>query len=151
MKKNILIIGMALPLLAGAADFPRMVDGENLPLHLKYEPEMYTVKISPNGNWLGSMAGSAMLYNVVSGEAVSFEEAHLGLGNCIANSGMAVGDLNDTPAVFLNGKMIVPEVLNEHYFADFNAVTPDASRVVGIMNNLERNGVMYVPFIADIT
>lgn len=151
MIRNLLIIpSLALPLLAGAAGLPRMIDPEALPQHLHYEKQMYSVKISPNGKYIGSKAGDASIYNVETGKMDYYDGCYLGFGNTIADNGWAVGDQQDVGVLMRDGEMIFPQSMEKFWFNDFNAITPDASRVVGVCNNPERGGVKYVPFVCDI-
>lgn len=114
---------------------------------------MYVLKISPNGNWFGSMAGDASVYNLKTGENVFHDGCYLGLGNCVANNGIAVGDANDVAVIMINGETLYPESIGgeKYWFCDVNAITPDATRIVGQFNNLDKNSeIQYIPFVAPI-
>lgn len=142
MKKFILLVaGIILPLLGIA---------QTMPEHVSYEKGVYALKMSPNGTWYGSLAGNASLHNTATGEIYVYPDCLLGLGNAVTDTGIAVGDSGDGPAILYNGDIIVPEALQQFWFAQLNAITPDATRLVGIVNNTKRNGVSYVGFVADV-
>lgn len=123
-------------------------------------PGVYALKISPNGKWVGSMAGDASIYNTETGDNNYYNGIFLGLGNAIADNGMAVGDMNDVAAILYNKQTIFPSSLVDNYwFCGLNSITPDATRICGILNNpLVSQGseskdeyyTMYVPFVADM-
>lgn len=143
MKKQVLILSsILLPLASFAQESvePKMVEG------------VYALKISPNGKWVGSMAGDASIYNVQTGENVYYSNCLLGLGNTITDDGLAVGDANDVAALMKDGNIVFPESIGgtNYWFSDINAVTPDGSRICGILNNEAGAATTYVPFVADI-
>lgn len=143
MKKSIIL----LPALI--APFIGMAQESVEP---KLVPNVYALHMSPNGKWIGSMAGDASIYNVETGENVYYNECAFGLGNAIANNGLGVGDSHDVAAVFLNGKTLNPQTLggDNYWFCDINAVTPDATRICGVINNDEKSQTLYIPFVASI-
>ncbi|MCH5233815.1 MAG: hypothetical protein J1E16_00855 [Muribaculaceae bacterium] len=118
----------------------------------KYETGVYVLKMSPNGKWMGSRAGDASVYNFETGENIYHSPCFLGLGNAVANNGMAVGEANDIGALFYKGKTYFPESIggDKYWFCDLNAITPDGKYIAGILNNTKRDGVSYVPFIATV-
>ena len=83
MRKSLLII----PVLLSSIGIEAANNVEPI-----FIPTMYAVKISPNGEWIGSMSGNASLYNTNTNEMVYYNDCYLGLGNTIADSGVAVGD-----------------------------------------------------------
>lgn len=151
MKKSFLLIAGILTSLSSFAQ-------ESVEPDLV--PGVYALKISPNGKWVGSMAGDASLYNTETGENKYYNGIFLGLGNPVADNGMAVGDINDIGAILYNGEMIFsPTLVDNYWFCDLNSITPDATRVCGIANNplvaegkagAEEYYTMYVPFVADV-
>lgn len=145
MKKSLTLLvgGVMLPLLAIAAGVTTPPEG------VRYENGVYAIKISPNGKWIGSMAGDASIYNVETGENIYYDENFLGIGNVMSNDGMAAADTHDAGALLYQGKTIHPKVLAEKLFCDVNAITPDGTRIAGIINSTGR-GVTYLPFVADI-
>ena len=139
MKKAIIVLsGMLLP-VAGIAQ-------ENeIP---KFVPGVYALKMSPNGKWIGSMAGDASIYEVATGENIYYPECSLGLGNAVADNGMAVGCNNEIGAVMYNGNRIYPEAFMKYDFCNLNGITKDASRVAGYLSSDEDDQPTYVPFVA---
>lgn len=117
---------------------------------MKVEPGMYAYKVSPNGLYIANASGDAAIYDVQTGEMKYYEEVEFGIGNSIDNNGNAVGSIHDTPALIFNGEVLRPQNYIYYWFVDYNAVTPDGSRLAGLINNTSGKGVMYVPFVADI-
>ena len=143
MKKTILVLStILLPVALYAQQ-------EENGAELIYEEAFYGIKISPNGQYVGNCSSDAGIYNVATGEVVYYDEAQFGAGNCLANNGMGVGSINDKALVLLNGKNVQPLNYTNYGFCNLNGITPDASKVVGVISNPVR-GLMYVPFIADI-
>lgn len=141
MKKRIyLLAGLLLPLVG-------MAQEEIEPI---FETGVYAFKLSPNGKWIGSHAGDASIYNVETGENIYYSPCLLGLGNAVADNGMAVGDANDVATLMYKGEVIIPETLDAFWFCDINAITRDGKYIAGIVNNTERDGVSYVPFVATV-
>lgn len=145
MKKAILLIsGLILPLM-GLAQGQTQIEP-------KYEKGVYGLKMSPNGKWLGSMAGDASIYNTATGENIYHSPCLLGLGNAVADNGMAVGSANDVGALLYQGKTYYPESIggDNYWFCDINAITRDGTYIAGILNNTEHDGISYVPFVATV-
>lgn len=146
MKKHLLVVSsIALPILA-------MAQVSNPPRGVQFQTGMHGLHISPNGEWIGSMAGDASVYNIQEGKLYDYWGSILGLGNCVANNGIAVGDSQDHATILMNGQTIYPTSLNNKgkWFCDLNAITPDATRICGILNNPEGGETMYVPFVCDM-
>ena len=141
MKRSALILSSLLAILPAVAQ-----DGP-VP---KLEGGVYALKMSPNGKWIGSQAGDASIYNVETGENIYYSPCSLGVGNAMADNGMAVGCANDVPTIMYKGNTIYPDNLMKYWFCDINGITPDATHIVGIVNNTKRDGVSYVPFIAPV-
>lgn len=141
MKKFILSV------IGGCMFIGAYAQQEAEPIFLPY---YYSVKLSPNGKWMGSMAGGAAIYNIETGEILPYYESFLGLGNCITDDGVAVGEQNDVAKVMKDGRNSTPPTLRNSWFCDINAITRDGSRLTGIINNPNRSEVMYVPFYCDI-
>ena len=141
MKKLfVMLSGILLPLASFAQGGPEIV----------YEPEMYALKISPNGEYIGNVASNAAIYVLSTGEQFRYPETYLGVGNAIADTGMAVGSVNDSPALFYNGEIIRPENYLQYWFGGFEGINKDGTKLVGFLNNTNRGGIMYVPFVADV-
>lgn len=113
-------------------------------------PYYYFVKMSPNGKFVGSMCGGAQLYDVENKAILDYSDCFLGLGNTIADNGMAVGDYADHAMIMNNGYNVTPPSLRNFPFCDLNAITRDATRLCGLANNPEPDGVMFVPIYCDI-
>lgn len=146
MKKFLLTLQiLALPALAIAVT--------ETPSDVMFRTGMFGVKISQNGEWLGSRAGDASAYNIKTTQYYDYWGSFYGLGNCIADNGMAVGSATDRGVIQYNGKIIFPETLNRspYWFCDINAITPDASRLVGLINNPAGGELMYLPFVCEIS
>ena len=140
MKKTLLALsGLIVPMAMIAQNGIEPIDASGL----------YLIKISPNGQYIGNMSGDAGIYSLETRELTSYSEAALGLGNTIANNGVAVGEVNDSPVIMKDGEMVRPANYLDYWFCDFNAINSDASKVVGLINN-SKGAVMYVPFIADM-
>lgn len=151
MKKSLILLsGLILPILAGATDSSRTIVRASTPNHVSFEKGMYAVKISPNGEWIGSQAGSASLYNSQTGERFVYEDCYLGLGNAVTNDGVAVGSTVDVAVIFKDGVIKYPEALKKYWFSNFNALTPDATRAVGFLNNEDNDETQYVPAVFDL-
>lgn len=124
-----------------------MAQGNNEPV---FVPGMFAIKISPNGKWVGSQAGYAAIYNTETNEMISYSGGYLGNGNTIADNGMAVGDGENGGCIMWDGEIIYPETFSDGYYSP-NAITRDATRIAGFMNNPEKNEVAYVPFVVDMS
>lgn len=116
------------------------------PLYLK---NLYAVKITPNGKWMGSMAGGAQVYDITAGKTIDYSDCFLGLGNTISDNGVAVGDRGDIGVVMKDGIAATPPTLRSAWFCDINAITPDGSRLTGLISN-PTSGPIFVPFYCDI-
>ena len=140
MKKIFITLsGILLPLAIYAQEGPEVI----------FKNEMYALKISPNGEYIGSASGNARIYILSTGEIVSYPDCELGIGNAIADNGMVAGSENDGPAILYNGKIIRPDNFSKYWFCSFNGITKDGSCITGIVNNLER-GITYLPFVSEI-
>ena len=140
MKKLLILSVLGMPIMTMAALSGKVV----------IEQGIYATSISQNGEWVASQSGSPSIYNVKTGEIQKFDLGYIGLGNTIANNGLAVGDANDAGVLFFNNETIIPEILSQYKYCNLNAVTPDGSRLVGMVTNPNKDGVSYVPFYADL-
>lgn len=146
MKNFFLLVSMlTVPTLAIAVT--------ETPTDVMFRTAMYGIKISQNGEWLGSRAGDASAYNIFTKTYYDYWGSFYGLGNCMANNGMAVGYSQDRGVILYKGETIFPETLNtkEIWFCDIHAITPDATRLAGILNNPAGGEMMHLPFISDIS
>lgn len=140
MKKLIIVSSLLFPLMGMAADAVTPV----------YKTDMYALKISPNGKWIGSKTNYAGIYNVETGELQTYEGCYFGLGTTVANNGMAVGYSGEGGVIMKNGEILYPEAYEQYRGVDFNSVTPSATRVTGSIANPEKSETMSVPFVASI-
>lgn len=120
-------------------------------------PLLYAQYVSIDGKWLtGSLAdGSSLLYDRTTSaeEAGVFEEVYFGNGNTIALDGTAVGSTYQDEAVLFKGtEMIYVDALTEYRFSTLNGITPDGSRVCGLISNpnIATEGQMYAPIYMDL-
>lgn len=123
---------------------------QNLPDHVDFKEGFYAVKISPQGNRIISKTGSMSVYDTETGETFVYTDCLMGYGNTITDNGIVVGDAGDLAAIFYEGETILPEALLPYRSSQLNALTPDASRVVGMINNSNDDDVAYVGFVADL-
>ena len=138
MKKTLLLTAagfLALPVFSQAEYNPIVKMG------------FYSQRISPNGVYVGSMADEAAVYNVETNETVSFPYTFLGLGNSVANNGIAVGSSSDVGLIFTPRGAIFPKCLEPYSFSSFNAITPDGSRACGYVG-MGIEGLL--PFYVDL-
>lgn len=141
MKKSLIFLfSCAIPMFGMA----------QLPDHVTYETGMYALKMSPNGKWIGSMAGDAKLYDNTTGETIYYDGCFFGLGNTIANNGMAVGESADQGLIMYNGQIKYPETIAALPFCDLNGITADATRVTGVAAAPRGSGLMFCAMVADI-
>lgn len=161
MKKSLFILsGILMPFLASAQDETGQEE-----VDITHIPGSYYLYITPNGTYLADKSGDAGIRNVKENNEIFFPTASFGLGNTISNDGWAVGSVNDQGVVFnykgkivdeedgfKYGEVIYPEALREYWFCDINAITPDGTKITGLINNLKikEDRVWYVPFIADL-
>ena len=150
MKNLFLLIGLAL---AGGA----LAQNEATPI---FELGVYPVKISPDGKWVGTTTlGTGGILNTETEELNLYDETFVGLGNVFSSDGTAVGSNLDKGIIFKNGKVTTPPSLRKYWLADINGITPDGSRICGVINNTAFdnwdlvtpiNELMYFPFYCDI-
>lgn len=95
---------------------------------------------------------STIYYNTVTNEAIYFPQ-RFGQGYVVADNGWIVGqeqsDYGDR-AVIMKGKndVFYPS-LAPYLFGDIHSITPDASRVCGVVQN-NGAGMTYFPFVSDL-
>ena len=140
MKKATLFLsGLLLPLVG-------MAQGT---ANASMENGQYFLKLSPNGKYICSGGGDAAIYTLSTKELTIYPEANFGIGNTIADNGMAVASINDKAVLLYNGNTIYPSNLLKYWFCDLNGITRDGTRLTGIINNPGR-GLMYVPIVAEV-
>lgn len=140
MKKTLL----SLALVAGAA-IAFAEEG------LYFHPEFYFDKMSPDGKVLATQAqGTVYFYigendqyleYVASEDAVS-EYYAIGVGNCISNTGVIVGSVNDgTCAYWEDGEWYSLPIEEDNKSLNMaQGITPDGSRIVGVVG---RSGMSF--------
>lgn len=117
-------------------------------------PYLYGQKISPDGKWIlgeGTDA-SIIIYDRTTGpeDAGRYDEVYYGNGNTFALDGTCVGSTwGDEAVIFKDGEMKYVEALEEASFSTLNGITPDGSRVCGLVSNPDEKGMMYVPIYID--
>lgn len=101
---------------------------------------------------------TAKLYNLKTGEIFDAGALQFGSGNFLSDNGVMVGNMESgTAYVYMNGRSFMPETLSSYWFCYLNAITPDGTRTVGVMNHPDKTdnsdkykGVDYIPFYCDI-
>ena len=117
----------------------------------------YGQKISSNGNWIVgfSVDGGTVLYNRVTGQAKYNGMLDYGKGRVVSDNGMVVGtELTDTdsgniPRVMKGDDYWTPSVFNTKYSGNIHSITPDGTRVCGVVGN-PGAGVTNLPFYCDV-
>lgn len=150
MKKN-LIITISLLFLsrtAGAQSSDYVI-----PQTVEY---MITQRMSPDGVWIAGqdVYGSLMYrYNTQTKEVDELVTMYTGIGNCVSNTGVIVGqDIGGTDqhaAVVFDGKPSIPLNLMNIGMSSLDGITPDGKRAVGYMTN-QGAGVMYIPMYVTL-
>ena len=142
MKKSLLI-------LAGLV-FPLMGIAEEVALEHQWVKNVYGLRLSPNGKYIGSMAGNASVYTIADGVDTRYETSFLGNGNCIADNGVAVGSNEPDATVMVNGVEIFPEAFKSYSYSQIDGINRPGTRICGIVNNRANSPIKYVPYVADI-
>lgn len=138
MKKPLLLISSLLVSLTVMAWTPNNVS---------FLPSFFAQRISPNGQFLGPYKGYAAVRDNNTGEIYSYSSLSFGLGNCLANDGTAVGD----GALMKAGNVTVPAILQQYRESEISCITPEATRVAGLVSNPDReNPIAYVPYVGDL-
>lgn len=149
MKKLILLSSVILPFLSANAQL-EVYDG------IPVLTDAYAQKISRDGAQIvaETIDMSTAYYNRISGQLYYYEGCTHGAGYVIADNGWIVGcqPLDDqvTRAIIMaDGKIIYPSVFNPLVAGDIHSITPDASRICGVIGN-DGRGPSYLPFYCDI-
>lgn len=117
-------------------------------------------KFSADGNWLvENNQGTMNIYNRATDETFNVADPDgmkmfmPGLGNSVTNSGKVVGTCGDYAGIWQNGEWTyLPQAtgVGTSYNAA-NAITPDESRIVGILGNdgasMASDGMMAYPVV----
>ena len=112
----------------------------------------YAQIVSPNGKFimLQDIFLNTYLYNVETGEKLTYQAAYPGDGNCVANNGFMVGQGVESgkAEVMVNGVHGTPVNFSTYPLSQFNAITPDAKRIVGHLSN--SGAIIYLPIYVDV-
>lgn len=118
---------------------------------------MVSQRISADGTWIaGQDVYGALLYryNTSTKEVEEFESMYTGIGNCVSNTGIIVGQdfagYDQHAAVVIRGRNYIPPSLEGVGMSSLDGITPDGRRAVGYLTNLQ-GGVMYIPFYCNIS
>lgn len=145
MKKTLLLLSViALPVMMSA-------QVSEPPTNVKWEPGVYALQISPNGQWILSSAGDMSIYETATGKNVYYDGMQVTTGTGIANNGTAVGyESGQYGKMVVNGKLIEPEALSGYEFCPISGISADATRVAGMVTNPKGGETLWVPFVADL-
>lgn len=143
MKKSLLVLAA----LAGCSSVFAEVKVDTI-------GEFYSMNISPNGDYIASYTDNKMqVLNVRTNKIETYETVSPGNGNCVANNGVVVGSNEmDAAAIIWDNKLVFPENLTKFSLCDLHGITPNATRICGLVNAPEDNtdGQMYQPMILDV-
>lgn len=116
--------------------------------------ETYAQKISRNGEWVVgySVDGGTVLYNTETGKATFYGTGDYGRGYVVSDQGWVVGcELRDNesnlPVVMKDGVITVPSVFNKNNNGNIHSITPDGSRVCGVVGGATYDNL---PFYCDV-
>lgn len=152
MKKS-LLLGLTLTLCAGA--FAQVADEDEYIVPTLLE-DTYLQRMSPNGTYAVGQDPytSVVVHNTKTGVTEFYPAAYPGMGNCVANNGIVVGQQMQTDgsyaAIMFNGRFIVSAAMRATKYSEFEAVTPDGTRATGYMANPTNVGPVFIPFYCDI-
>lgn len=149
MKKLFLIALSFLGCLSASADesdyiTPRIID------------YMVVQGISADGTYVAcqDIFGSMVTrFNTVSGEYEEYMNTYTGIGNCISNTGVIVGqDISGTDqhATVMMDHFVNLTNLIQMGQSSLEGITPDGTRAVGYMTDLS-SSVMFVPVYIHLT
>ena len=115
--------------------------------------EIYVLGINQTGEDVVAqdISGSALVYNIPSGELFWYGGIYPGNGNCLSNNGILVGEqMESSRAVIMkDNSYFLPTTIPPLLQSAFDCITPDGTRVCGWIQN-PRTGVMQIPFYCDI-
>lgn len=151
MKKELLIsLALMGPIVANAAK-PDNWGGVDI------IPQFYNHKITYDGTQIvgESEDGGTIYYNIKTQDAYFYTNCTFGRGYVIADNGWVVGSKlleSDTQSnfavVMTENKVITPPVFQEYMTSNIHSITPDASRVCGVVGT--GTGMSSLPFYCDI-
>ncbi|MCH5226370.1 MAG: hypothetical protein J1F16_00925 [Muribaculaceae bacterium] len=118
-------------------------------------------KISSDGKWVACYGSSIVGYNVQTKQSYSYPGCSIGIGNSVALDGTIVGDLEDEAVFMKEGSITSPAIFSSYQGTGLNGITPNSTRIVGILRNpvlYDYDGDPYddgiivsVPFYADMS
>lgn len=158
MKKFLL---PAVALLSASLGNAQLIDYDGMPVVI----DAYTTQISTNGNFLIGLTPAGMFtFNRTTGALHDYFDAVPGNGTSTTDDGMTVGRTYDEKiytyvcSTFKDGQATILPQLSKYGMGSFEAVTPDGSRMIGIVTNPNLTGdvmdpgfnsMMYLPFYID--
>lgn len=144
MKKYFILISSAI--IFSSAMAQEVTEPEIL-------PDYYAQKINPVGKDIMAqdIAGNAIVFNLESGAEHWFGGYYPGNGNCLANNGLLVGQEMEysRAAIMKNGSAGVPTSFVSFPSSCLEAVTPDAKRACGWVQNT-KGGAINIPVYCDL-
>ena len=120
--------------------------------------DFYSHQMSIDGTQIvgESEDGSTVYYNIPENKFYNYEYCSFGRGYVIADNGTIVGSLlMDTEAqstagvIMKDGKITNPSVFDSYITSNIHSITPDASRVCGVVGNSGR-GMSNLPYYCDM-
>ncbi|MCH5234829.1 MAG: hypothetical protein J1E16_06010 [Muribaculaceae bacterium] len=151
MKKILLISLLAASAAIGRAD---LIDIEGVDILTDF----YAHKMSLDGTQIVGEAddGSTVYYNIPDQQFYFYPECSFGRGYVVADNGWVVGcrmmdsDSQSTVGVIMNeGEISTPKVFDTYVTSNIHSITPDASRVCGVVGN-NGKGMSNLPYYCDI-
>lgn len=120
-------------------------------------PNFYCHKVSHDGMQVvgESESGGTAYYNRSTGEAYFYENCSFGRGYVVSNNGWVVGtelldveNQTNRAVIMRGGTITVPDLFKNYVTSNIHSITPDGSRICGVVNN--GSGPQNVPFYCDI-
>lgn len=151
MKKILLPSFAALCIFSINAAEPEKWDG------VEILPNFYCHKVSHDGvQMIGeSENGGTVYYNRETGEAYYYENCDFGRGYVVSDKGWVVGtelldveNQSNIAVIMYQNKITVPALFRQFVTSNIHSITPDGSRVCGVINN--GVGPQNRPFYCDI-
>lgn len=158
--KKFYSLGVAAIALAAAASPQSTAFAQSASVDPEIIPEFYSLKMSNDGKILISQtSGESMSVYYRADESMKeYELCSRGLGNSITDNGTIVGGtLEDKAFIITDGVMTTPKSLSGYAFCNLHGITPDGTRICGLVNNPKSGGsddetqLMYLPMYVDVT
>ena len=121
-------------------------------------PNFYANKMSLDGNQIVGFPeeDATVYYNIAKDQFYYYPNCTYGRGYVVADNGWVVGlELLDsetktnTGVVMTEGKIIQPDVFDPYVTSNIHSITPDGSRVCGVVGN-PGHGASNLPYYCDI-